>query len=128
VRDALPVLNETLSDLRNAGGRKEEVDPVRHLIGTASFWGLNPDQDAVYLSVTLAKNDGATTYKLNVPGSVTAKKNSDGAVATQFGGCDGKIANCLPIMPGWNYTVRLYRPRPEILNGFWKFPEAQPLT
>jgi hypothetical protein len=24
---------------------------------------------------------------------------------------DGKITNCLPIMPGWNYTVRLYRPR-----------------
>jgi hypothetical protein len=28
-------------------------------------------------------------------------------------------------MPGWNYTVRLYRPRAEILNGTWKFPEAQ---
>jgi hypothetical protein len=27
-------------------------------------------------------------------------------------------------MPGWNYTVRLYRPRAEILNGTWKFPEA----
>jgi len=29
-------------------------------------------------------------------------------------------------MPGWNYTVRLYRPRAEILNGTWKFAEAQP--
>ena len=28
-------------------------------------------------------------------------------------------------MKGWNYTVRLYRPRPEILNGT-KFPEAEP--
>ena len=28
-------------------------------------------------------------------------------------------------MPGWNYMVRLYRPRPEILNESWKFPEAQ---
>lgn len=27
---------------------------------------------------------------------------------------------------GWNYTVRLYRPRAEILSGKWKFPEAQP--
>jgi hypothetical protein len=27
-------------------------------------------------------------------------------------------------MKGWNYTVRLYRPRPEILSGKWKFPEA----
>ncbi len=25
-------------------------------------------------------------------------------------------------MPGWNYTVRLYRPRKEILDGTWKFP------
>jgi arylsulfatase len=26
-----------------------------------------------------------------------------------------------------SYTVRLYRPRAEILNGKWKFPEAQPV-
>jgi MFS family permease len=38
-------------------------------------------------------------------------------------GCT-QIPNRLPIMAGWNYTVRLYRPRPEILNGSWKFPEA----
>src|SRR4026208_1121061 len=31
--------------------------------------------------------------------------------------------NCIPIVKGWNYTVRLYRPRPEILDGTWKFPE-----
>ena len=34
----------------------------------------------------------------------------------QFGGCDGKIPNCLPIVHGWNYIVRLYRPRAEILK------------
>ena len=28
-------------------------------------------------------------------------------------------------MKGWNYMVRLYRPRNEILNGTWKFPEAK---
>ncbi len=28
-------------------------------------------------------------------------------------------------MKGWNYMVRLYRPRKEILNGTWKFPEAK---
>ena len=64
-------------------------------------------------------------YSLN---SITAKKNADGSVAIQFGGCDGKIPNCLPIMRGWNYMVRLYRPRAEILNGTWKFPEAQPVN
>jgi hypothetical protein len=30
-------------------------------------------------------------------------------------------------MPGWNYMVRLYRPRAEILNGQWTFPEAHPV-
>jgi len=62
-------------------------------------------------------------YSLN---NVTARKNTDGAVVVQFGGCDGKIPNCLPTMSGWNYMVRLYRPRAEVLNGSWKFPEAQP--
>jgi hypothetical protein len=32
-----------------------------------------------------------------------------------------------PITKGWNYTVRMFRPRPEILNGTWKFPEARPV-
>ena len=28
-------------------------------------------------------------------------------------------------MKDWNYMVRLYRPRAEILNGTWKVPDAQ---
>jgi len=31
-------------------------------------------------------------------------------------------------MPGWNYIVPLYRPHPEIFDGTWKFPEAQPVS
>jgi hypothetical protein len=155
VREALLALGATAPDFKNAFGTKEEVDPVRHLIGTATGWGGNADKDATYLNVTPAKNDGSTVYKLNVKdvpvdafwsvslynangyfeknpydayslNSITAKKSSDGSVAIQFGGCDGSIPNCLPIMSGWNYTVRLYRPRPEILNGKWKFPEPVP--
>ena len=30
-------------------------------------------------------------------------------------------------MKGWNYMVRLYRPRAELLNGSWMFPEASPV-
>ena len=52
---------------------------------------------------------------------------ADGSVAVQFGGCDVKIPNCIPIMKGWNYTVRLYRPQKQILDGTWKFPEAKPI-
>ena len=157
VRDALLVLSETLPDLRRAGGRREEVDPVRHLVATASAWGLNPDNDAIYLNVMPVSNDGTTVYRLNVKdvpvdgfwsvtvydarglilknnfdaysiNNITAKEGADGSVAIQFGGCDGKIPNCLPIFPGWNYMVRLYRPRKEILDGTWKFPEAQPVS
>jgi hypothetical protein len=58
--------------------------------------------------------------------AITAKKNADASVTVQFGGCGGKIANCLPIMEGWNYVPRMYRPQPEVLSGKWKFPDAQP--
>lgn len=156
VREALIVLGDTLPDMKRAFGTKSEVDPVRHLIGSAFTWGGNPDRDATYLNVTPKENDGRTIYKLhvdkNVPvdgfwsisvynakgyfeknrynayawNNVTAKKEADGSVNVQFGGCNGKIPNCLPIMDGWNYMVRLYRPRPEILSGRWKFPDAQP--
>jgi hypothetical protein len=46
----------------------------------------------------------------------------------RFGGCDGKVPNCLPIMKGWNYMVRLYRPKADVLAGKWKFPEAEPVN
>jgi hypothetical protein len=153
VADALVVLGETIPDWRGAAGRKDEVDPVRHLIVTATGWGLNPDKDAIYLNVTPKQNDGKTLFKLTVKdvpvdgfwsisvynadgyfqpntekaytlNNFTAKKNEDGSFTVQFGGCDGKTLNCLPITPGWNYMVRLYRPRKEVLDGTWKFPEA----
>ena len=63
-------------------------------------------------------------YNVYSVNNITAKKGADGSVAIQFAGCDGEIPNCLPIMKGWNYMVRLFRPRPEILNGTWRFPEA----
>jgi hypothetical protein len=157
VRDALLVLATTIPNFSKAFGTKADVDPVRHLIGTAAGWGGNPDKDATYLNITPAGNDGSKVYKLTVKdvpvnafwsvslynaegyfeknpynaysiNSITGKKSADGAIAIQFGGCDGKIPNCLPIMKGWNYTVRLYRPRAEILNGKWKFPEPQPAS
>ena len=95
---------------------------MRHLIATAAGWGGNPDKDATYLNFTPSNNGGDTIYKLKVKDVPV----DDGSVDIQFGGCDGKIPNCLPILPGWNYTVRLYRPRAESLDGTWKFPEAQP--
>lgn len=156
VRDALNVLSETLPDKNRMFGAKGEVDPVRHLLGAASAWGGNPDKDAVYLNVFPKLNDGRTVYRITVKevpvdafwsvcvynaqgffeknaaeaytiNSLTAKKDADGAVTIQFGGEAGTASNLLPITPGWNYMVRLYRPRADILNGTWKFPEAAPL-
>jgi hypothetical protein len=156
VRDALLVLGETLPDSKRMFGTRAEVDPVRHLIGTAMAWGGNPEKDAVYLNVTPKENDGKTPYRLTVKdvpvdgfwsisvynakgyfepnernaytlNNLTAKAGSDGSITVQFGGCGGTTPNCLPIVPGWNYIVRLYRPRREILDGTWKFPEAQPV-
>jgi hypothetical protein len=156
VRDALLTLSETLPDLRTAGGRRGEVDPVRHLVATASGWGLNPDRDAIYLNITPAQNDGSGVYRLTVRdvpvdgfwsvtvydgsghfqknalnaysvNNITAKTEADGSVVIQFGGCEDKTSNCLPIMSGWNYMVRLYRPRAEVLNDTWQFPGMEML-
>ena len=154
VREALLVLGSTIPDTKRMFGSRIEVDPVRHLIGSAVLWGGLPEKDALYLNTTPNSTDGAAVYKLNVQdvpvdgfwsvtvynakgflelnqynaysvNNITATKNADGSVAVQFGGCDGKIPNCLPTMPGWNYMVRLYRPRAEALNGTWKFPDAR---
>ena len=54
-------------------------------------------------------------------------RNARCSADIQFGGCDSKIPDCLPTMPGWNYLVRLYCPRAEILDGKWTFPKAQPV-
>jgi hypothetical protein len=67
-------------------------------------------------------------YSAQSLNSITAKKGADGSIAVQFGGCDGSIPNCWPVTNGWDYLVRLYRPRAEILDGTWKFPEAQPVS
>ncbi|HEY7116661.1 MAG TPA: DUF1254 domain-containing protein [Tepidisphaeraceae bacterium] len=156
VRDALIVLGSTVPDSRQMFGRPDDVSPVRHLIGSATAWGGNPEKEATYLNVTPNLNDGNTVHRLavkDVPvdgfwsisvynakgyfepnaqnaytlNNLTAKAGEDGSISVQFGGCDGTTPNCLPVTPGWNYLVRLYRPRAEILNGTWKFPEAHPV-
>ena len=154
VREALLVLGLTILDLKDAFGAREQVDSVHHLIGTAVSWGANPNKDAIYFNITPGSNDGRTIHKLvakDVPvdafwsitvyrpkenlaepnarslSDIKAIKSGNGSIAIQFGPCDGPVANCLPISQGWSYTVRLYRPRKEILDGTWKFPAAQPV-
>ena len=138
-------------------GPRGKVDPERHRVGAASGWGGNAEHDALYLTVVPPKHDGKTVYRMTVPpdvpvdafwsisvygadgyfhkndqnaysiNNVTAKKDADGSVTIQFGGCDRSAPNCLPIAAGWNYWVRLYRPRKGVIDGTWKFPEPQPV-
>jgi hypothetical protein len=157
VRNALVALGRTVHDSRGMFGSRAQVDPIRHLIGTAMHWGRNPEEEATYLNVTPRMNDGTTVHRLTVRdvpvdgfwsisvydadgyfepstrhaysvNSLTATRSHDGSVTVQFGGCDSQSPNCLSIMPGWNYMVRLYSPRAEILNGSWVFPQATPVV
>ena len=152
-RNAVLELGKHLGGFDHAFGSKKEVDPVRHLIATAAGWGGLPDREARYISVepgvpvgqyrltvrdvpvdgfwsiSLYNADGffqandRDAYSVN---NLTATPNDDGSVTVQFGGCGDSRPNCLPIMDGWNYTIRLYRPRPEVLDGSWTFPSIAP--
>jgi len=156
VRDALAARAPQLSSSAVMFGTKTQVDPTAHLIGTAIGWGGNPPSAALYKSVFPKQNDGSTVYRLTVKdvpvdgfwsisvynakgyfeknalgaysvNDITARPNSDGSITVQFGGCAKATPNCLPITPGWNYMVRMYRPGKAILDGNWQFPEAVPV-
>lgn len=147
-------LAKGLTSTKKTFGSKGEVDPVRFLLGSAFGWGGLPEEEAFYLnvnpdqpvgeyqimakdvpvdafwSVSVYNKDGYfeknefDSYSVN---NISGTPNKDGSFTVHLGGCENKRMNCIPLTEGWNYAVRLYRPRPEILNGTWKFPAAQPL-
>jgi hypothetical protein len=154
VRVALQLLGNTIDgDERTFGGRGE-VDPVRHLIGTATQWDRCPPREIACLLTVPRHNDGNISYCLSVGhvpvdgfwsltvydssghflsdehaartvNSHGGERDSDGTMRIQFGGCVQGRGNCLQIARGWCYVVRMYRPRAEILGGKWRFPEAE---
>ena len=152
VRDAINVLAATKTDASGMFGDKKKLNPIDHLLGTASGWGGNPKNAAMYVNGVPEKNDGTTPYTLtakDVPvdgfwsvtvynekgfmakndrdlysfNNVTARKDPDGSITIHFGG-DSSKPNFLPITKGWSYTVRLYQPRKALLDGKWSFPKA----
>jgi hypothetical protein len=58
-----------------------------------AFWSVS-----LYNAQGYFEKNSDNAYSLN---SITAKKNADGSVAIQFGGCYGKIPNRLPVMKRW---------------------------
>ena len=145
----------SVTDFAGYFGVKDELDPIKHLLGTAYGWGGNPKEAAMYVNGVPEKNDGTTPYVLDVKdvpvdgfwsitvynadgffeknelsaylfNNVTAEPNDDGSFTIHFGG-DHKNKNYLPITKGWNYVVRLYQPRKEVIDGTWKFPDVVPV-
>lgn len=150
-RNALLTLAAGLTAFDRMFGAAEDVDPVRHLIGTAAGWGGLPVKEATYIGVaprlplgsyeltvrdvpvdgfwSISVYNAAGYFEANDAGSysvnsVTATRNDDGSITVRFGDHDG-LPNAIPITEGWNYLVRLYRPRPEILDGTWQFPAIE---
>jgi hypothetical protein len=78
------------------------------------FWSIS-----VYNAEGYFEPNDRGAYSVN---DITATHNDDGSVTVRFGGDGDPERNSLPITDGWNYLVRLYRPRPEILTGAWTFP------
>ncbi|QDS89182.1 hypothetical protein EC9_33790 [Rosistilla ulvae] len=147
--DAILELAKGLKRYTQTFGSKAEVNPVHFMIGTASAWGGLPDKAAQYInvqpnlpvgeyeivvkdvpvkgfwSISLYNEAGYfqqnkyNAYSLN---SLTAKPNSDGSYTIRFGGDPDTTENCLPIMEGWNYAVRMYEPSQAIIDGSWTFP------
>ncbi len=150
-RDALLSLASGLTGFERAFGRPDEVDPVRHLIGTAAGWGGLPTSEACYVGVdpALPPGDYTLTFKdvpvqafwsvsvYNAAGyfepnprnlysvnSITGVPNEDGSITVHFRAEVGDDAppNCIMTPQGWNYLIRLYRPRDEFFTGAWTAP------
>ena len=102
-----------------------------------TFWSLTMYE----LPASLLTDNPLDRYLLNSPmledfvrddlgrnslNQSSAKPNEDGSYTIRFGG-DPEGINYLPITEGWNYVVRMYQPRKEILDGEWTFPTIEPV-
>lgn len=154
VRNLLNELGKlSITDFNGYFGQKDKLDPIKHLLGAAYGWGGNPEEAVMYVQKTPEENDGKVAYVLQVNdvpvdgfwsvsvynkygffqkndynaytfNNKTAQANSDGSFTIHFGG-DPASSNFLPLTEGWNYTVRMWLPRKEVIDGSWTFPEAE---
>jgi hypothetical protein len=147
-------LQAGLPDVMHTFGSQEQVNKVRHLIATAYGWGGLPESETFYLnvqpelpvgaysltvrdvpvdgfwSISVYNKDGFfesneyNSYSIN---NLTAKADDDGSYTIHFGG-DPNKHNYLHITEGWNYDVRMYRPKTQITSGSWTFPDLNNLS
>ncbi|HLS46694.1 MAG TPA: DUF1214 domain-containing protein [Ornithinicoccus sp.] len=151
-RDALLELARGLDDLDGMFGSRDEVEPVRHLIGTAAGWGGLPTSEAVYVGMEpqLPRGTYAMTFQdvpvdafwsvsvYNAAGffepnssgtytvnSVTGTPDADGSITVHLVSGDdlGDLRNAIQTPADWNLLIRLYQPRSEVLDGSWTPPQ-----
>lgn len=154
IKKPLLALGAGLHDSTRTFGARDEVDRVRFLIGTAGGFGGLPETEAYYViratalpvghyrlhvgdvpvdafwSISVYNRDGyfdPNEYESYSVNSVTSVRDPDGTVTVDFAPEPTGNDNFLYVTDGWNYVVRLYRPRPEVLDGTWTFPEPEPL-
>jgi hypothetical protein len=154
-RDALLALARGLDNFERTFGACADVDPVRHLIGCAAGWGGLPTSEATYIGAdpNVAPGDYELVFKdvpvdafwsvsvynargffepneknLYTVNSVTGEHNADGSVTVRLVASAGGDTppNAIVTPQGWNYLIRLYRPRAEILKGEWTPPALTP--
>jgi len=145
-RDALLALSEGLPNSDRTFGSRTQVDPTRHLIGTAFGWGGLPESEAYYYiesqpmpagrytftldrvpvdgfwSVTIYNRDGylePNTYDSYNLNGVTSQPEPDGTVVLNLSPEGAGLKNHLFVMDGWNYALRLYKPQQSVLDKTW---------
>lgn len=133
-------------------GTIDEVDPIYFLVGAAGGFGGLPKKHAFYLnetpsieaehltltmkdvpvdafwSITVYNKDGylfASEYGSPSINNIMAEPNTDGSYTINFVKSQKGLPNSVAIVDGWNYVIRLYKPRAEILSGAWKRPSLQ---
>lgn len=152
-RSALLSLGSGLRSFDHMFGTRDQIDPIRHLIGTAAGWGGLPTTEAAYVGVEPEATGGdyeltlkdvpaeafwsisvynaegyfeKNAYGIYTVNSVVATPNEDGSHTVRFVAGEPTEPNSIPVPANWNYLVRLYRPRPEFFDGSWRLPKAVP--
>ena len=142
-------LGKGIKDNAKAAGSKHEVNPIKQLTSTAYGFGTLPETESLLIvaepnlspdkayslnvsdvpvdgfwSLAVYNKDGyfeENNYNRYGVNDRTAIRNKNGSITINFGG-NPNADNFIPIVDGWNYVVRLYRPKKEILSGDWEFP------
>lgn len=147
-------LGSHVPDAIGAFGSRDEVEPVRFLVNTATGWGGLNEREAVYQSVmtqrpvghyrihlgdvpadefwslSVYNRDGyfeANPYGSHNLSSVTATPSEDGSVTIDLAPEDTGDPNFVYVMDGWNYVFRLYKPHQSVIDGGWWVPDPIPV-